>query len=76
MPEQLLDGPTIKAHVGEVADQISDDGEQRTLVLVGGALLAWYGMRVATRDVDSVRRLDDEPRSRPLPPATTSHLAG
>jgi hypothetical protein len=29
-------------------------------LVVGGALLAWHGLRATTRDVDSVERLDDE----------------
>lgn len=32
---------------------------RRRLVVVGGALLAWHGLRYATRDVDSVERLDE-----------------
>jgi hypothetical protein len=35
-------------------------GPQHTLILVGGSLLAWHGLRETTLDVDSVRRLDAE----------------
>ncbi len=31
-----------------------------TMLVVGGALLAWHGLRDGTRDVDSVHRLDEE----------------
>ena len=30
--------------------------------MVGGSLLAWHGLRDATRDIDSIRRLDVELR--------------
>lgn len=32
------------------------------MLIVGGSLLAWHGLRDTTEDVDSVRRLDDELR--------------
>lgn len=57
-----LGGAEIRAHLHEVADQLDGPGSQHTLVLVGGALLAWHGLRDSTRDVDSVRRFDDELR--------------
>lgn len=57
-----LGGVEIRVHLQEVADQLDRSGPQRTLVLVGGALLAWHGLRDTTRDVDSLRRLDEELR--------------
>lgn len=36
------------------------DGPQHKLILVGGSLLAWHGLRATTLDVDSVLRLDAE----------------
>ena len=36
------------------------DCPQHTLILVGGSLLAWHGLREATLDVDSVLRLGAE----------------
>lgn len=59
---QPLDGPTLLRYVAEVADELPDDGHQRRLVVVGGALLAWTDLRDATRDVDSAERLDEELR--------------
>jgi hypothetical protein len=56
--EQPLTGESIQAYVAEVADELKAD-EQQTLLIVGGALLAWRGLRDTTRDVDSVKRLDD-----------------
>ena len=54
----LLDGETIKALIVEVAAEL-DDQTQRTIIVVGGSLLAWHGLRDATEDVDSIRPLDD-----------------
>jgi len=56
-----LDASTIQAYVAEVAEEL-ESGSQRTLVIVGGALLAWHGLRATTGDVDSVMRLDAELR--------------
>jgi hypothetical protein len=36
---------------------------RHVLIIVGGSLLAWHGLRESTEDVDSVRLLDDELRS-------------
>ena len=60
MSDQPLDAATIKQYLGEVADELPGAGPQRTVTLVGGALLAWHGLRDATRDVDSGQRLDAE----------------
>ena len=54
----LLDGAAIKALIVEVAAELDDQAE-RTIIVVGGSLLAWHGLRDATEDVDSIRRLDD-----------------
>ena len=32
------------------------------MIVVGGSLLAWHGLRDATRDVDSIGRIDPELR--------------
>jgi hypothetical protein len=55
-----LAGGDIADHLIEVADVLGPEGPEHVLVLVGGALLALHGLRESTRDVDSVRRLDDE----------------
>ncbi len=53
-----LDGQTIRSIVLELADALPEQEAQRSIVLVGGALLAWHGLRDSTVDVDSVRHLD------------------
>ena len=57
----LLDGAAIKALIVEVAAEL-DDQAQRTIIVVGGSLLAWHGLRDATEDVDSIRLRDDAGR--------------
>lgn len=58
-----LDGDLIRRLIVEVADEVAaGDAEQRVVIVVGGSLLALRGMRDATRDVDSIRPLDDELR--------------
>lgn len=57
MFDEPLDAKHIKQYLTEVADALDDD-QQRTLIIVGGALLAWHGLRESTHDVDSVKRLD------------------
>ena len=57
MFDEPLDAAHIKQYLTEVADTLDDD-QQRTLIIVGGALLAWYGLRDSTHDVDSVERID------------------
>jgi len=59
MADQLLDSGTITRYLGEVANELKV-GPQRTIVVAGGALLALHGFRDATRDVDSVIRLDTD----------------
>jgi hypothetical protein len=54
----LLDGEAIKALIVEVAAELNDQVE-RTIIVVGGSLLAWHGLRDATEDVDSIRPLDE-----------------
>lgn len=55
-----LDGHTIRALVGEVADRLPAEGPQHLVVLAGGSLLAWHGLRESTRDVDSLCPVDLE----------------
>lgn len=59
MFDQPLDADAIEQYMVEVADELAGSS-QRTVIIVGGALLAWRGLRDATRDVDSVEPLDDE----------------
>ena len=53
-----LDGSAIRGLLEEVAAEL-DGGVQRRVVIVGGSLLAWHELRDATRDVDSIERLDE-----------------
>ncbi len=55
-----LGGEDIKRYLHEVADELEGRGTQHVIVVVGGSLLAMHGLRGATRDVDSVTRLDAE----------------
>ena len=58
MADGLLDGDRIRAHLAEVAAALPAGCSQHKLILVGGSLLAWHGLRDSTRDVDSVTALD------------------
>lgn len=58
----LLDSDAIRRLLGEVADELAGSSEQRVVVIVGGSLLAWHGLRESTEDVDSIRLLDDRLR--------------
>lgn len=55
-----LDSQRIRELLGEVADRLNPDGPQHIIVLAGGSLLAWHGLRDSTRDVDSLRQVDSE----------------
>lgn len=57
MSDRPLDSSAIARYVDELADELEGKG-QRTIVVVGGALLAWHGLRDATQDVDSLVALD------------------
>jgi hypothetical protein len=50
----------IEAYLHEVADVLDEDGERRIVVVVGGALLAYYQIRNTTTDVDSARPIDQD----------------
>lgn len=58
MSDRLLDAAAIAGLLDEVASELPDD-EQRTLLLVDGALLAWHALRKSTPDVDSGHRIDE-----------------
>lgn len=61
--DRPLDAATISQYVTEVAEALPVAGDRHVVIVAGGALLAWRGLREATRDVDSIRRLDDELRA-------------
>jgi hypothetical protein len=57
-----LTGAEIIELVGEVPVRLEPGGTQHVVVIVGGSLLAWRGLRASTEDVDSVTRFDGELR--------------
>lgn len=61
MPDRPLDGREIRSYLEETADAVSDD-EHHTIIVVGGALLAWHELRSTTADVDTVRHLPEAVR--------------
>jgi len=56
----LLNSTDIRGYLQAVADALPPDGPQHVIIMVGGSLLTWHGLRDTTRDVDSVHRMDDE----------------
>lgn len=44
----------------ELADELRDVGASLEILMVGGSWLLWFGDRLATRDVDSARRISRE----------------
>lgn len=59
----LLSGERIRELVTEVAEQLGVQRTRATIIMVGGSLLAWHGLRSATEDVDTTVHLDAELRS-------------
>jgi hypothetical protein len=59
--EVWLDGDQIRSYLNEVADTLPA-GTRHELLMVGGSLLAWHGLRASTLDVDSVNVVGDEMR--------------
>jgi hypothetical protein len=59
---RLLDGPLIRELLAEVAAALPSSSTQHIVIVAGGSLLAWMGLRDATEDVDSIQRLDAELR--------------
>jgi hypothetical protein len=55
-----LDGSQILRYLTQVADRLGPVGEQHTIIVVGGSLLALRDLRATTLDVDSVRKLSSE----------------
>lgn len=62
MPDRPLDADEIRVLLTEVADELPE-GERPTIVVAGGALLAFHALRATTADVDAVRRLPDAVRN-------------
>lgn len=57
-PSGMFTGERIRLLVGEVAELLDPGRPQATVIIVGGSLLAWRGLRLATEDVDSSVRID------------------
>lgn len=57
-PGLLSDRGDLEALFDELAAEFRRVGVAAEVVMVGGAWLLWHAQRVATRDVDSARRLD------------------
>lgn len=55
-----LDGDAIKGLLEEVSKRLTPRSDRHVVVIVGGSLLAWHGLRNTTMDVDSVERLEQE----------------
>lgn len=48
------------AYLREVGEILGDEGAKHLVLTVGGAVLAYHGIRETTIDVDTVRRMDQE----------------
>jgi Nucleotidyltransferase of unknown function (DUF6036) len=62
MPDTPLNASEIRAYLLEVAEELPPAGPRHTIVIVGGSLLAFHGLRDTTLDVDTVRRIEQELR--------------
>lgn len=60
---ELLNRTQIAQYLRELADLLGDKGSPEKVIVVGGALLAHYGIREATRDVDSACQFGEELQS-------------
>ena len=49
----MFSADRIRQLLGEVAELLDPRRPQETVIIVGGSLLAWRGIRMATQDVDS-----------------------
>jgi hypothetical protein len=76
MASRPLSGTEIRTLVQEVAERLDPKGKRHVLIIVGGSLLAWRGLRETTEDVDSVRLIDDEVRSAVASVAAAYRLIG
>jgi hypothetical protein len=57
---ELLSRDEIVVYLREVGEILGVDGPPHVVILVGGALLAWHGLRESTHDVDSVKAIEKE----------------
>lgn len=54
----LFSGNRIRDLLLEVADCLDEGSKRPTVLIVGGSLMAWHGLRSGTEDVDSSVRID------------------
>ena len=71
----LFDRDRIRALLGDVAGELAGTSSRHTIVIVGGSLLAWHGLREATADVDTVQPITGELRNAVALVAARNHLA-
>lgn len=58
-----LDWSEIEAYLVEVGAELERRGLARSIIVVGGAYVAYRGVRASTTDVDTIYELDDDLRS-------------
>jgi hypothetical protein len=75
VPDTPLGASEIRAYLREVAGELPSTGPRHTIVIVGGSLLAFHGLRQTTLDVDTVRRIDEELREAVVRVARAHDLA-
>ena len=59
MPEDPLTADDIRRVLLEVANVLPTTGPRHVVIVIGGSLLAWHGLRDTTADVDSVKCLEN-----------------
>ena len=59
MPEDPLTAYDIRRVLLEVANVLPTTGPRHVVIVIGGSLLAWHGLRDTTADVDSVKCLEN-----------------
>lgn len=55
-----LDGDHIRQLVADLAKRLRASNAENRIIIAGGALLAWHGLRESTHDVDSLTYLDGD----------------
>lgn len=60
MAARPLNGDEIRSLFADLTARLPSNGSHHVVVIVGGSLLAWHGLRDSTEDVDSTRHIDPE----------------
>ncbi|TPW10169.1 MAG: hypothetical protein FD127_3867 [Acidimicrobiaceae bacterium] len=58
-----LDWTEIESYLIDVGAELERRGLVRTIIMVGGAYVAYRGVRASTTDVDTIYELDDDLRA-------------